>query len=489
MATQKELNLKLAKDWLAWIDGKIADGKPWNGEISNFDKLSMPFTTSGNPTWGELYARLIANDFTPNGGKTEELVTLAPAASSRQVQENNKAKKFVQENKNNKKDTPVYNTFGSADSVPNAFDAYAITPDGIQRPGTDADGKPTVDTILFVSTVDANGNVQPKEYLDEGKAVEAFTAKYSTPEAWDSLMKTLVEKNFLKPGQEKNGLWYEGVVKFLNEYTQKVVTDKRFSPKANALDDKAFLTSYSNSLGGGNATVSRNLSTRTEAKQILDSYLNDLIGRKASKEEEDAFYKELHGKEYAATRVTKNGTSVGAGGLSSTETLLIAANVAKKALVGTDVEQLLSTAKGSTAATDIAKLQEYAAAYGVTLSAPDALKYVAAGLGQKDYLVKQEERIRQTAIVLHPQLKEHLIAGGTVKDIADQFAYTKAKKLGVAVPVSTVDKDVMDAVTRGISTTDFSRELQAKPEWRTSDEAHTMVNDFINTLSKTWGLG
>ena len=214
--------------------------------------------------------------------------------------------------------------------------------------------------------------------------------------------------------------------------------------------------------------------------------MTDLIGRPSTAQEEEAYYTQLHASEQKAVRTTSNGTTTGSE-LSVNDHVLLAANVAKKSLAGTDVEKLLTS--GSRAATDIATLQEYAASYGVEMSPADALKYVSAGLGQKDYIQKQEERIRQTAIVLHPQLKEHIAAGGTVKDIADQYAYAKSKKLGVAVPVSTADKDVMDAVSKGISVNDFNVQMQAKPEWRKTAEAHNTVDNFINNIAQTWGLG
>ena len=89
---------------------------------------------------------------------------------------------------------------------------------------------------------------------------------------------------------------------------------------------------------------------------------------------------------------------------------------------------------------------------------------------------------------LHPNLAAHIDAGGTVADIADQYAYAKSKKLGVAVPMSTTDKDVMDAMNKGMSVSDFNIAMQQKPEWRRTEEAHNVAKDFVNTMLKTFGL-
>jgi hypothetical protein len=123
------------------------------------------------------------------------------------------------------------------------------------------------------------------------------------------------------------------------------------------------------------------------------------------------------------------------------------------------------------------------------MSAADALKYVATGLGQKDYISKQEERIRQTAITLNPQLKDHFLAGGTYKDVADQYKYAKQRKLGVTITDSLKDKDINDAIAKGTSITDFNTQLQGKAEWRYTPEAHSTVDGFINKIAQTWGLG
>jgi hypothetical protein len=168
---------------------------------------------------------------------------------------------------------------------------------------------------------------------------------------------------------------------------------------------------------------------------------------------------------------------------------MIAAKVARKTLRGTNVDELLKSNIGSTVATDIASIQKYAAAYGIEMTPAEALKRVADGVGQKDYVAKQEERIRQLSMTVHPYLKDHIAAGGTVKDVADVYANAKSYKLGVVVPTSTKDKDIMAALATGKTVTDFERELQSNPLWRQTDEARKMASDFTSTMLKTFGLG
>ncbi len=467
MATQQEMDLKNYTSWLGWIDDKLSSGKAWNKKPSNLDKLNAPFMLQDR-TWGEIYQD-IRKGYLTNGGTEKSIADVAPYTVQHQAENKVAADKAASATHD-----------GAPNTVTNDWAKYNLDKNGVTRDGG---------AVVFVPTKQTSGDIQPQEYTSMTKARNVYMADYQTPEAFNGLMAQLVAKNLIRKEDVSNGQWTLGVDKLIRDYSYKVVSDATYNKNAKPLDINGFLSTYSNG-SGGSTTTSRNLSTRVEAKQILDGYLTDLLGRPGTKQEEEEFYKKLHSEEFAATRVSNgSGTSTGAGQLSQAETMLIAAGVAKKALAGTDVDALLKSGTGSTAATDIAKLQEYASTYGVEMSAADALKYVASGIGQQNYLAKQEERIKQTAIVLHPQLKDHILAGGTVKDIADQYAYAKSKKLGVAVPVSTADKDVMDAVAKGVSVTDFNMAMQSRPEWRKTDEAHTMVNDFINKITQTWGLG
>jgi hypothetical protein len=249
----------------------------------------------------------------------------------------------------------------------------------------------------------------------------------------------------------------------------------------------SFLGIKKTSTGTGGPKTYRVITTRGESKKMLDEYLMDLTGSASTDHEADSFYKQLHDAENKATQTVANGTTTGST-LGDADRIMIAAKVARYRLRNSDVDTILKSGTGSQVAIDIANLQKTAASYGVTMTAAEALQRVASGVGQKDYLNKQEERLRLVAKQLHPNLAAHIDAGGTVADIADQYAYAKSKKLGVAVPVSTTDKDVMDAVTKGMSISDFNRAMQAHPKWREGEEAHNMTNDFVNTMLKTFGL-
>jgi hypothetical protein len=88
-------------------------------------------------------------------------------------------------------------------------------------------------------------------------------------------------------------------------------------------------------------------------------------------------------------------------------------------------------------------------------------------------------------------LKDHIRDGGNVKDIADQYALIKAKKLGIPVTDAYNDKDVQMALTKDgglMSTAEFNRKMQGKTEWLDTPEAHDVAADFANTILKSFGF-
>lgn len=362
---------------------------------------------------------------------------------------------------------------GAAAGATTDFKGYTLGPDGkLYAPGG------TQNAYIVTTPGKTVGTVVSQPYASAAEARNAYLSAYAkTPEQIAALKNQLVASHYLTAQQANSDTWFTGLDDMLAAYSVHVVSQAQYGGAKQAILPTEFLTQKKVSGGAGGAG-SITYTTRGAAKRALDTFATDLIGSGASSAEEDAYYKELIKAERQA------GTS----GLSQADVSLIMANAMRKRLQNTDVNTILSSKSGSKVSTDIAALQEYASNYGVEMSPADALRIVSQGIGQQDYLAKQEERIRQTAIVLHPQLKDHITAGGTVKDIADQYAYAKSKKLNVAVPQSTADKDVMDAVAKGITITDFNRQLQSRPEWWNTPEADATVNNFLDKIGQTWGL-
>jgi len=317
-------------------------------------------------------------------------------------------------------------------------------------------------------------------------AVKNFLKEYTGPGEIAALQKQLLDSDYITESDIAGDTWTGGVLDMLKAYSRDYVSKFQFEGITDVPTIDVFMQSKK---AGGKTGGPKSYSTitkRGDAKKELDEYMLDLRGTPSTPEEEEAYYKKLRAAEQKAVYTVGEGFTTGRQ-LDEADHILIAVEVAKKSLKGTDVEKLLSS--GGRVANDIANLQEYSANYGIEMSAGDALKYVATGLGQKDYITKQQERIRQTAITLNPQLKDHFLAGGTYKDIADQYKVTKQRKLGITITDSLKDKDITDAISRGTSINDFNTQLQGKAEWRKTPEANSIVDGFINKLGEMWGLG
>ncbi len=300
-----------------------------------------------------------------------------------------------------------------------------------------------------------------------------------------NLQNQLLSSNYIKQSQIVDGTWINGLDDMLVARTAKMVSDVKYG-FGSPISAEDFLKTKRDSRG--ESQTYRSLSTRGDARQQIDEYLTDLTGSGATDEEYEEYYKLLSAEERRQTMTSRDGTTVG-DVMTDAERFVIAAKVARNRLKKTDVDVLLSSSKGSQVAIDIAALQELAADYGVDMSPADALKQVTLGIGQKNYLEKQQERLRLIAKKMHPGLADHIDAGGTVMDIANVYAKAKFNKLGTLVTDPTKDKTVMRAVSSGKSMSEFEQELQADESWRFTDEARGMASDFINTIGRMWGRG
>ena len=339
--------------------------------------------------------------------------------------------------------------------------------------------------VVFVDVVDGKGNITPTAYKSKAEARGAFLKNYSGKDQIKNLQAQLLSSNYIKASQIADGTWINGLDSMLVARSAKIVSDVKYG-FGSPISAEEFLKTKKES--GSTTKIYRNLSTRGDARQQIDDYLMDLTGSRATDEEYEEYYKLLNSEEKRQTMTSSGGTTTG-DVMTDAERFVIAAKVARKRLKSTDVDVLLSAKKGSQVAMDISALQELAADYGIDMTPAEALKQVTIGIGQKNYLEKQQERLKLIAKKMHPGLADHIDAGGTVLDIANTYARAKFNKLGVVVKSPTKDKDVMDAVASGKSIAQFDKEMQGNPMWRFTDEAREISADFLDTIGKMWGRG
>ena len=358
------------------------------------------------------------------------------------------------------------------------YDAFTIAEGAVNGPNGAG---------VFVD-IRTDKGIEPKFFTSFAQARQAFLKEYySGPGKVKELQNQLLASNYIKQEEIEKGTWYTGIDELLIASTMKRVSDAKYGgvPEISVQD---FLKLKQSGSGSGETRINRDISTRGDARTMLNMYMSDLAGMDASEEEHEAFYKELNRTEMRETSYTKDGSTVGSV-MTDAERLLIAAKVAKKKLRNTEVDTILNSANGSRAAVDIAELQRTAADYGIQMGAGEALRYIADGIGQANYLEKQKERLRLIAIKMNPNIADHINAGGNVRELADVYGNIKSRKLGVVVKDSVFDKDVLEAVNKGKSAAQFETELQGHPEWRFTKEAREIGADFISTMGRMWGRG
>ena len=373
----------------------------------------------------------------------------------------------------------------------------------------------------FVIVIGSGKNISYKVTSNYNEAVAALLKEFGKSGGVPALKKALLDSGYSTKADFAKGDYLKGLVKAVQDFSTQNVAAYAYEGKKDFITFSSFLKKVKAMPSGNGAPkptattkttnyndVSTDLTTIDDAYTEINDYMLDTLGRDATKEEKDAYYQDIHNRELkspvtnTSTGVNKTNADGTVSNVKSTGTTLGAKvgkdertaaqdAIIRKALIGTSADKILASAKGSKIAQDIASIQKSAADYGQPMTADQALKYVIDGYGNADYVAKQTERLRLNAMTMFGNLKDHIQNGGTVKDIADQYAYLKSKKLGIALTDSMADKDVLAAITRdgGLqSTADFTRQMQANPLWRQTEEAHNTSADFANTILKSFGF-
>jgi len=355
---------------------------------------------------------------------------------------------------------------------------------------------------VFIIITGSGKNIKYEVTSDLTKAQASYIKNF--PGGLPALKKALLNSGYITKDEYANNSYIGGLIGAISDLTIQSVQGYAYEGKTEFKPMASFLMGQkgtgTTSKAGTFKDTTTDITTIGDAYREINDYMLDVFGREATQEEKDTFYKDINARELksgvqtvtvrdATGKITKT-QKIGAA-LTSDERINSLNAVVKTALKGTEAETILSSSKGSKIAQDIAKIQKSAADYGQPISAGQAMKYVLDGFGTPDYVAKQTERLRLNAMTMFGNLKDHINNGGNVKDIADQYAYIKSKKLGIALTDSMADKDVVDAISKTgglMSTADFSRQMQANPLWRQTEEAHNTAADFANTILKSFGF-
>jgi hypothetical protein len=364
---------------------------------------------------------------------------------------------------------------------------------------------------VFILVTGSGKNVKYQVISDLTKAQASYIKGFSG--GLPALKKALLNSGYISKQEYANNSYIGGLIGAISDLSIQSVQGYAYEGKTEFQSMSSFLSKQKSDTGttskaGTFKDTLTDITTVGDANKEINDYMLDVFGREATQEEKDAFYKDINARELksgvetvevrdATGKISKR-TRTGAP-LTSDERINSLNAVVKTALKGTDAETILSSSKGSKIAQDIAKIQKSAADYGQPMSSGDAMKYILDGFGVSDYVAKQTERLRLNAMTLYSNLKDHIQSGGTVKDIADQYAIYKGRVLELPdTAVSIFDDDIQAALTNKdatgksqtgvMSLTDFQVNLRKDARWSKTNNAREEASSYANDILRSFGL-
>jgi hypothetical protein len=237
---------------------------------------------------------------------------------------------------------------------------------------------------------------------------------------------------------------------------------------------------------------------RQDAANDADQFFMANVGRNATKEEEDAYYKLLREAEKKAiasttTKYDADGNQIGRTQtgelLSDTDKTLLLGKVAGKAISGSSIDKLLSY--GGKASQDVDSVLSYAKKYGVVLTKEQAMDYVANNFKKGQDLEASKAKILQIAKSL-PQyagIADKISDTVSVQDIAGNYMWQKAQILELSADsIDVFDKDIQDGLTGNMTMTDFNKKLRQNPIWANTKNAKEEAANYATDILKSFGL-
>jgi hypothetical protein len=331
------------------------------------------------------------------------------------------------------------------------------------------------------------------------------------PKGLPNLLTKLYTSGFITKTELKSQNYIGGLNAAINQYSVNALQEYQLNKGAGTFPTMdTFLKKFTvGSIGGatnlaGTKTAIQDFTTtRGRADADLTLYYMENFGQAPTQAEKDDYFTQVVKAEKTNTTKTVTTTdTVGAiknqttadSRLGAADYLVLQANVAKKKFPSLDATGILSVDNKTPGklASDINLALKYASDYGLKITPQQALGYVGDSWGTANPLDAVKTRMQQLAISTMPNLASHIQAGGTVKDVADVYGAIKSRKLGITIPDSTADNQIMSSINlKGgmLNMADFERQLQADPQWRKTAEAHQAATDFTNTILQSFGFG
>ena len=290
----------------------------------------------------------------------------------------------------------------------------------------------------------------------------------------------------------------------LQRHTKAMVNDLEINKNTNPKSFFQYVREDLKDSGINDPEVDYNeyVTKRDEADSDLNRFFMDYLGRNASDEELNKYYKELRAleKKNAQVTTTKNtdsgGTSkvtTGEYQLDTEDILQLQRKIAGKALDGSDIDVVLKG--GSKAAQDVNSTLAYAKRYGVTLTNKDALNYVANSYKNNDKdTSKINAKILAISKATYSNLADVLSEDVSLNDLSANYKYTMRQVLEIPESqVDTLNPTIQLALKNNgnkgaMNLTDFERVLKQDPRWGYTSNALETAAGYANSILRNFGL-
>ena len=490
-----------AAGWLRWADKELSSNGG-NSRPSNWDKATAPFIISKYATWQEVY-NAAEKQYYLSGGTEQEIAENTPGQVKRDTAKKKKADVAAAEARE------IEDPFGSN------IDKYTLTVD------TDENGMQSIRGIVpgsqnavpmymyTASGVEFNkptGLGRPSKKVTTENKLE-FSTDYNAVRAkilqdarvtpggmdglFDKLYKTGVISKETYSTKNINAVDFGKGLKYLvDQYSITALNDYQVYGKKDPLTFNTFLDTEFKAQDKSTTTYDMVQTTRQDAADDVNQFFMQYLGRSASKQEQDNYYKELRNSEKKAVRYTTSteGNVVTKGQLlNETDRILIMGKVAGSALKGTDIDEIMKG--GGSAAQDVDFILSTARDYGVKISREQAMNYVANNLRTGQDIKSTKQKIVEIAKANYKNIGDRINENVSTKELAGNYLWQKSQTLELnADNMDIFDADIQDAVNGNMTMTEFNKRLRQNPLWAKTKNAKEEAANYANDILKSFGL-
>ena len=246
------------------------------------------------------------------------------------------------------------------------------------------------------------------------------------------------------------------------------------------------------------SSISRNYTLQSDATNELSQFLNNIAGLKPDAALAGEYYNQLHALESKKTSrevVTRDAkgnvsrTSTG-GGVTQEDKAKLMYGILKKAVKNTPFEAMVKN--GGKAIQDADTLTKFASDYGYKIDMKDAVNRVLNTYTLGGDVRAEQEKIKQATKTMYPHLSQAIDGGSSLKDIANQYMYTKSQLMETPMEgITLFDNDIQKALNTGgklMGLNDFQIMLRNNPLWGKTKNAREEASSYASSILKSFGM-